>query len=296
MKLTTFEKLEIAIRLLGGKKVSAELVEALYMGTKDVHPEDVIVGDFGVYYLSDEGVLSRVVVHIVDKSLTSRYVGPKLREMVSRGDFENSELIENLHKYHLVRCNTLERAENEGWRDKYKMSNRQDGRFHYRFIEENAVREVREDQRLYVCKNCLKDVIDTGYLDRGTRREEFEPKAFLTSEDGGDLVGLEERGEYAEHSLPNMYADDWPLIARALKRKKKFRCEGLSCPHRDLSDPGLQRFLHAHHADMDKSHNSFSNLEALCIYCHAKQPGHEQIRSMPDYRRYINILRKGLAA
>jgi hypothetical protein len=296
MKLTTFDNLEAAIRLLGGTKVSVELIRSLELGTKDVRPEDVIVGDFGIYYLSDDGVLSRVVVHIVDKSLTGRYVKPELRTMVEREDYENDALVEDLHKYHLVRCNTLERAEREGWRDRYKMSNRKDGRFHYRFLEEKKVREVREDQRLYVCKLCLNDVIDTGYVNAGTDREHFEPQSFLTTADAHDLVGLEEQGEYAEHSLPNMYVDDWRLIARSLKQKKRFRCEGPNCPRRDLSDQSIQRYLHAHHVDMDKSHNRFSNLQALCIYCHANEPGHSHMKATPDYRRYLSMIQSALVA
>lgn len=292
MKLTRFENLEAAIRSLGGSKVTAELVKAFNTGTKDVDPDDIIVGDFGIYWLSDEGVLTKVVVHIVDKSLSGSYVRSELVDLVNRAEFEDESLIPDLHKYHLVRCNTLERAENEGWRDKYKMSNRQDGRFFYRFVKDGQVKVTREDQRLFVCKNCLADVISTGFVAPGTTRDTFEPGKFLDTEEGGEFVGLDEQGEFAEHSLPNMYADDWRAIARTLKRKKKYRCEGADCPSRDLSSPKLRRYFHAHHKDMDKSNNRFSNLEALCIHCHAHQPGHEHMLSSKDYRDYLSIIEK----
>jgi len=290
MEVTRFENFEAAIRLLGGTKVPPELVEALQLGVKDARPEDVIAGHDGVYYLSDDGILTRVLVNIVDKAITRRYMSPAQFGLFEKAQFEDDDLVESLHKYHFLRCKTLENAEKHGWRDKYKMSHRTDGRFHYRFLEKNEIRAERQNQRLYACKNCLSAAIANGTIDASVERETFEPHELLQPDEGNKTIGLPEQGEFAEQSVPNKYARDWRLIANALKRKKKYRCEGLGCPNRDLSNQGLRRFLHAHHRDMDKTNNAFSNLEALCIYCHAQQPGHDHIKSTSDYRSYLGIL------
>jgi len=291
MNITRFENFEAAIRLLGGTKVPAELIRALELGVKDVRPEDIVVGDHGIYYLSDDGILTRVLVNIVDKTLSRRYMSADQLAMVESGDFDNDELVESLHKYHVLRCKTLENAEKHGWRDKYKMSHRSDGRFYYRFLENNQVFEERKDQRLYVCKNCLSAAAAAGLVDASVERESFEAGEFLDADDGQNTIGLREQGEFAEQSVPNKYVQDWRLIANMLKHKKKYRCEGLGCPNRDLGSSKLRRFLHAHHRDMDKANNVFSNLEALCVYCHAQQPGHDHMKSSADYLSYRRLLR-----
>lgn len=290
MELTRFENLGASIRLLGGSKVTAELVKALELGVKDADPNDVVAGDSGIFFLSDEGALTRVLVNIVDKSTSSRYVTAKQRALIESGKFDDDELVESLHKYHLVRCKTIERAEEQGWRDKYKLSHRADGRFYYRFLANNEVIAERKDQRLLVCKNCLSAAAAADAIGRPASREDFKPNDFLNALEGNKVVGLPDRGEFAEQSVPNKYARDWRLIANALKRRKNFRCEGLNCPSRDLSDRASRRFLHAHHKDLDKTNNDFSNLEALCIYCHAQEPGHEHMKLSPDYRAYRRTL------
>jgi len=286
MKLTRFDKLEVAIRLIGGTKVSAALVRALSTGTKDVSPDDLITGEQGIYYLTDEGVLTRVIVNVVDKNIRGRYFKPEWRAFVEKAEYEAETLVEGLHRYHLVRCNTIERAENEGWRDKYKMSHRRDGRFFYRFIADDKVHRESKDQRLHFCMNCLRRLAEAGIVPAGIEKGDFEPRMFFDYAEANEVTGLKEGGEYAEHSVPNKYAKDWRLIAQRLKEKRGFRCEESDCLHPDLSAPNLRRFLHAHHVDMDKSNNNFSNLQLLCIGCHAEQPGHSHMKGTRDYKEY----------
>jgi hypothetical protein len=44
-----------------------------------------------------------------------------------------------------------------------------------------------------------------------------------------------------------------------------------------------------HHINGLKSDDSPENLRVLCIGCHAEQPSHGHMRSMPDYRSYRRI-------
>ena len=288
MKFTRFEKLELAIQELGGSKVSREFVKALSLGELDASPTDLIFGDAGIYYLSPAGALARVIIHIVDKDIRGRHFNAKLRRLIDTGQFDNDSLVEELNKFHLVRCNTIERAESEGWRDRYKMSNRRDGRFYYRFISGSAVYKKSTDQRLFICMNCLRKISDAGVIPRGMHKQQFVPKIFFEYADADKMVGIEERGEYGSQSVPNKYAKDWRLIADNLKKKKGFQCEGVDCPHRDLSAPTMREYLHAHHKDLDKSNNDFSNLEALCVYCHANEPNHSHMKGTRQYREYCD--------
>ena len=290
MKFTRFDKLELAIRELGGSKVSAEFVKALSLGELDANPEDLISGDAGIYYLSPEGALTRVIIHIVDKDIRGPYFNAKLRQLIYNGQFDDDALVEQLHKFHLVRCRTIESAETGGWRDRYKMSNRRDGRFYYRFISDSDVYKELVDQRLYICMNCLHRIADAGVIPHGMQKQQFVPKIFFEYTDADEMVGIGEYGEYGSQSVPNKYAKDWPLIAKSLKKKKGFQCEGLDCPHRDLSAPAMRKYLHAHHKDLDKSNNDFSNLEALCVYCHANEPNHSHMKGTRQYREYCDSI------
>lgn len=285
MKLTRFENLESAIRLLGGSKAIAALAKEISSGKMDVSPENIVTGDSGIYYLSDNGTLTRVLISLVDKSMSYRFK-PEYQEMVKNKDFENEELLAELHKYHLVKCRTVERAEKLGWRERYKMGSRRDGRFFYRFINEKEVFSQRADQLLYPCKNCLNQLASLDILSEVPDRTVFTPGDFFEFADCDMDVGIKERGQYAEQSVPNKYSVDWSIISENYKKKIEYRCEGAGCTNRDLNSTFLKRYLHAHHIDMDKANNEYSNIKALCIVCHSQQPGHSHIKQLPDYRKY----------
>ena len=54
-----------------------------------------------------------------------------------------------------------------------------------------------------------------------------------------------------------------------------------------MSEKKHQKYCHTHHVDGDKSNNSSSNLQVLCIGCHAKQPVHAHVKNNPDYRKFM---------
>jgi hypothetical protein len=60
-----------------------------------------------------------------------------------------------------------------------------------------------------------------------------------------------------------------------------FGCESARVDR--ASAPTVQRFLHAHHIDADKSDSHSSNIKLLCIRCHALQFQHAHVRENPDY-------------
>ena len=149
MKFTDFSKLKIEIAALGANPVAANLEKALIgRGISVEHDSDkIVVGAHGIY-LVDQGVAVKVVLHIVDMNLSSSY-SRKVLALVDNGDFESPDLIEAIHKYHVLKCKTIENAERHGWRkDRYKMSRRNDGSFYYRFLMNNNVYVEREAQKL----------------------------------------------------------------------------------------------------------------------------------------------------
>ncbi|WPU32705.1 HNH endonuclease [Pseudoalteromonas piscicida] len=53
-----------------------------------------------------------------------------------------------------------------------------------------------------------------------------------------------------------------------------------------------KRLLHTHHINGVKTDNSISNLRALCLDCHKKQPKHEHMHVTHNDQLIINQLRR----
>jgi len=287
MKFTDFSKLKIIVGELGASPVVAQLEKQLIgLGISVAeNPEQIVVGDNGIYFVTPDGLLTRTVIHIVDKDIGSKYA-IKIRAFVKDSKFESHLLIKDIHKYHLVKCKTIERAENERWRNKYHMSRRRNGTFFYRYLEKNSVFKTNEVQKLYVCKNCLNVINEISKNSHTV--ETFDMNEFLSS-DFSTIKKLENQGSYEDMCAPNLYRSDWSEISKKYRALKGYQCESPSCPYPDLSDPKFHKYLHTHHVSHDKTDNSYLNLKAHCIYCHAHQSNHSQLLNTPDYNRYISL-------
>jgi hypothetical protein len=287
MEFTKFEKLRLAIEEFGASPVVANIDKALMGKGIPVkgNIENIVVGEEGIFYIEGD-VLTKVVIHIVDKNIDSKYA-IKIKKFVQNKEFNLPELIKELHKYHLVNCEMIKRADREGWRkEKYHMSRKQNGEFYYRFIENNAVSTVKEHQQLLVCKNCLK-VINL-LLGKGYTTDDFDLDGFLSSA-VQISHGLPKEGSYSDMCAPNVYQADWGEISKKYRELTNYQCQSSNCPMPDLSANNYHRYLHTHHVSQNKSNNNYSNLKALCIYCHATEPNHSQIKKTTDYINYTAL-------
>ncbi len=288
MKFTKFEKLSYIIAQLGAPPVIANLEKQLLGEGIPVEPnkERIVIGQNGIFHIDPSGILTKVIIHIVDKNINLRYA-LKIKQHVEKNEFESPDLIKDLHKYHLVNCTTIERAEREGWRkEKYRMSRKHDGTFYYRFIEDNSIVSEQSNQKLLACKNCLKEI--NNLLNKHYTTSDFDLNNFLSS-DLQITHGLPKEGNYSDMCAPNIYQSDWSEISKKYRALIGYQCENPACPFPDLSESIYHQFLHTHHVSQDKSNSNYSNLRALCIYCHSNQANHEQMKSTSDYIRYTNL-------
>jgi len=289
MEITKFKRLQLVIARLGADPVVAELDKRLQgEGISLDHPERVIVGKTGLYYIDPRGKIVRALLYIVNRNIKwgISFIVEKTKQMVLDGQFQNPELIESCHKYHILNCDTLIKAQAEGWQSKYHAANRRDGTFFYRFLDGEVILAESKKQHLLICRNCLKLLSEL--TRRRYSRDRFSPGDFFSL----DIGGLFSHRVVDPNCPPaaDVYGPDWPEISERYKAMKGYKCEGESCPHQDLSSPNLKRYLHCHHIDRDKGHNTFFNLKALCIYCHAQQPQHSHVRSSPDYKKYMKLI------
>jgi len=91
--------------------------------------------------------------------------------------------------------------------------------------------------------------------------------------------------ETKEIYLPTGYHKNFKRWSELYRKFKNYTCE--EC-HIRLSGKD-KYYLHTHHIDGNKANNHPNNFKALCISCHAEQPGngHARLKQSPAYHEFI---------
>lgn len=193
---------------------------------------------------------------------------------------------DDLPKYHVANCRTLDdmRAQNRFGR--YVVAANVTGEFSINQIR-GKDRVTSTTERLNVCQNCLTHLRFDGF-EQGLAisvkrqiRDQFTLTRFFDRYPH-DVVSADD----AENELTaplNDYPGEFGRYATAAKQRAGYRCEDCGIL---LADRHLRRYLHAHHINAIKYDNAPENLRALCIRCHACQPGHGHMRSLKEYKEF----------
>ncbi|MCL1123393.1 HNH endonuclease [Shewanella surugensis] len=188
-------------------------------------------------------------------------------------------------RIHVAECSTLELMRETGRFDRYKVINRVDGFFPVFGRNFKLKQDIKGEADLGVCKNCLTLLNYQGYSSQGHRVKNQVVNAFSFEQ----LFST-----YSAHfnSLPSNkkkgnYTADWDSISTQLRSELDYTCE--QC---DVNLTQYTKLLHAHHVNGNKADNGRSNLRALCIDCHKKQPHHSHMRVSNEDVLIINRLRR----
>lgn len=138
----------------------------------------------------------------------------------------------------------------------------------YRFAETSSVMVIDKDDSnedkevadLPLCRNCIRSLYFTNY------------SSVKDSKDFAMLI--EKTQEYAKSVQPTKdsekdifgYVKNWEQVSRSYREEYEFRCEKCGI---QITNPFDQRFIHVHHQNGKKADNRKSNLQCLCIRCHA---------------------------
>jgi len=232
--------------------------------------DDIFVNNSGeLFELLPDGSLVRVNLYIATKAVDEYF----------------SNEVDELPRYHIYKCTTISNMFNSGRKHRYKINNRDDGTFFYTFTNSRGrVLKTVENQKLYICKHCLKKFLHkhnaSNYDVKNFKLEKFHNRnsSFFEDIDTSTM----EKGETAR---PNVYVRLWNKISTQVKIKKNYTCE--KCGYFPKTDYD-KRFIHTHHINGDKQNNGEDNLQVLCIKCHAEIDSfHARIKSSENYKEYI---------
>jgi len=184
-------------------------------------------------------------------------------------------------KYHLFHCQTKALKEFfNGKNEKYRISSRTDGKFHFKTTLDNSVISQNNDLELEFCNYCLKIYSSKFNL----KNKRFNLKDFF--ETNYSEFNQNPVFKYDYDDIPNLYANNWKEISTKYKKQKDYTCELCKWKPLELKN---QRFIHAHHINGLKYNNKQDNIKILCIYCHSKQDSHSHMEKLPDYIQFLEI-------
>ncbi len=277
MKLPDFEKFEpfntlrkhleaklITDFTLGAPALLSVLdLEVLKTTGKDVQISDIkILKDGTLAYKN-----TRVLLHIRDIA-----------------NYHHSAQSVKLPKFHLADCRTLKDMRDKNRFDRYVVSIRTDGKFILKFITNNQ--DETKILPLEACMNCL-ELLSYKNFNSGNRKQirdnfsideyfKLYPRTFFR-----------DKPTHTSADAPvNKYPADMGKISSEFRKTKNFICESCGV---DLSISHLRKFLHTNHKNALKYDCRAENLEALCIKCHAEQPLHTHMKTLPDYIVFITM-------
>ena len=274
LKFSEFKTFLNAVESITSEKL-AEAKRLLETEGKNIDDiSDIFVNDNGeLFEILPDGSLVRVNLYIATK-VVDNYT---LKYIQSR----------DLYKYHIYKCTTISNMFNSGRKHRYKINSRDDGTFYYTFTDYNGyVLKTVENQKLNICKNCLKKFLYKNYVSDSDVAN-FNLKDFHKQNKNFfdfDTSSME-KGEYAK---ANVYSRKWTEISNQIKSKRDYSCE--ECGWRPKNSYE-KRFIHTHHQNGDKTNNRDDNLKVLCIKCHSNVDiYHKRIKSSSNYKEFLSLI------
>ena len=242
------------------RNISFELNKGLEI---DISQLDIVGG---VYSFKGE----QLVVHIYETYKEKGYV---------------TDAPENNVRFHLTECQTIDKMrKNNRFEFRYIGTNNTDGNFKVSVYSDNLHNIQEEiDTNLKVCKNCLKELNYKEYNNNRDVWRSFNLEEFFDHY----KTYFKGKPKYTCENIPkNDYPDNWQKISREMRIKKGWNCEDCG-----INLEEHQNLLHVHHINHAKFDCSPKNLEVVCIDCHTKKPGHNNMYISNDHMKVIRNLR-----
>ena len=192
-------------------------------------------------------------------------------------------------KFHVANCATLNKMRALNRIERYIVTNDLSGNFEIYGNGGYHHGGRKGIAQLVVCKNCLKHLNYKGYkngLPTGSTKSQIF-KDFSLSEFFARHSTLFDHTPSHSTVIEAGYSDNWKEISATYRSQQNYCCEQCTV---NLSQH--KHLLHCHHVNGVKRDNSESNLKALCMDCHRKQPMHQHLNISAKQMHNIHTCRR----
>jgi len=173
---------------------------------------------------------------------------------------------ENLPKYHVSWCWTLEHMTEVGRMKRYiKKTDIENNLF-----KGKGDNDVSLGKILNTCKNCRKNMQDIYGINMYFDIVDMDMLKFFEKYGKQNLNDTEINTSYSI-----MYPKHWDKISKEYRENANWICEKCNTSFGDN-----RQSLHVHHIDGVKSNIIGTNLKVLCKECHAEQFGHGRMKNL----------------
>ncbi len=190
----------------------------------------------------------------------------------------------NLPKVHFVYCRTVMDMPT----GKFFCTNRNDGLFEVDIQDGKGNLHETRDFELEPCLNCVGKYY--GIPDgKEYRQDRVRLAEGITLRDIQIEIG-NTLNVYAWRSALYKFSEKpWEDISWEVRSNAHWTCQ-----HCNLHiGEEYSSFLHTHHKHESRNFNHTSNLIALCLRCHADQPGHETLKNS-KYDKFLQMIENGI--
>lgn len=156
-------------------------------------------------------------------------------------------------RYHICQCETIQEfMSSGGFRDHYRYANTEE----VKVLNMDIFNREETVDDLELCAYCA-NMMSSQYR-KGMPLERF----VQILKEAGETDPEEEEKEVDIFG----YVKDWQQISDAKREVENYTCEVCGYHAETMFD---RRFIHVHHKDGNKLNNRLTNLQCLCIHCHA---------------------------
>lgn len=173
-------------------------------------------------------------------------------------------------KIHIVKCEIMNNPRIKNFTasndKKHDIKNRDTG-------------EIYKGLKLLVCRYCQEKLKVDGHYDLADIKdtEDFYDALFDKSQPQEKEVAVDIHG----------YPFNFRRISKRYKKSKAYTCEQCYIKPNKFHH---RKYWHVHHIDGKKTNNETSNLECLCIRCHAKIDDHHKgMINESDLKKFNNL-------
>lgn len=167
-------------------------------------------------------------------------------------------------RFHICKCRTIDSfITSGGFDDLYRAANSEPVT-----VKDLDGVDINNNEKkisgLPLCRNCEKIIMQ------------------INIKNSTDFVELLQSANNVEVDLFG-YTRDWESISQAYREKHNYVCEHCGL---EITDSYDRQYIHVHHKDGNKLNNQESNLQCLCLHCHAHVDDHHFKRLTTGANRF----------